>query len=276
MSSKYSNVRSSGREHIPLYPKGFIALRIVQLILSVVVLGLDAYALSILSFDATQLNIFTALWTMIIGIYYLVVEVGGHSAWKGYNYWAVLTLDIFSLIFWLVSFALMAARVAPFANGFEVCGVLYCDYEPLEGEWLTLFASMAAVAGLGGVEFILFIVSLSIHSVVLHRHRDAGLHCSPGDVPQQQQQQQNAIPMGGPVPAAEKPQPQYAAASAQPSVATPTPPPGMQGPYHPPEMAGQHQHQQQQGYYGQQQVVQQGHGQVGHGGAFPAPQQGGY
>ncbi|PSR87419.1 hypothetical protein BD289DRAFT_432355 [Coniella lustricola] len=213
MSSKYSSNRPYGREHIPDHPKGFIALRIVQLILSVVVLGLDAYTLSLLSFDANQLNIFTAVWTMIIGIYYIVVEIGGPQAWKGYNYWAVLVLDILSVIFWLVSFALMAARVAPFAGGIEVCGIYECVTYALEGDYLTLFACCAAVAGIGGLEFALFIISLTIHSIVLHRHRAAGLHCTatssrgvdgpyptgPGD--------QSAVPLGGgPVPghAAEK------------------------------------------------------------------------
>lgn len=150
---------------------------------------------------------------MLIGIYLLIVEVGGPEAWKGYNYWAVLVLDILSLVFWLVSFALMAARVAPFADGFEICGVLYCDTEPLEGIYLTLFACLAAIAGLGGIDLyavsptpllrggqvhddvgpvqranlgprlktnsLLFIVSLAIHSAATHRHRAAGLHSSP-------------------------------------------------------------------------------------------------
>lgn len=62
MSNKYSSTRPYGREHIPEYPRGFIALRIVQLILSVVVLGLDAYTLSLDSFDANQLNIFTVCY----------------------------------------------------------------------------------------------------------------------------------------------------------------------------------------------------------------------
>lgn len=74
------------------------------------------------------------------------------DAWKSYNYWAVLSLDIFALIFWLISFALMAAEVAPFADGFTICGVYECIYDPLEGMWLTLFACLATVAGLGGVE----------------------------------------------------------------------------------------------------------------------------
>lgn len=54
-TSKHSAVRLPGREHVPLYPKGFIAVRILQLIFAVIVLGLGAYGLSWLAFDG---NIF--------------------------------------------------------------------------------------------------------------------------------------------------------------------------------------------------------------------------
>lgn len=40
---QYSNQRKPGREHWPLYPKGFIGLRIVQLVLAILDLGLSAY-----------------------------------------------------------------------------------------------------------------------------------------------------------------------------------------------------------------------------------------
>ena len=50
-TTKYSAVRLPGREHIPVYPKGFIAVRILQLIFSVIVLGLGAYGLSWAVFD---------------------------------------------------------------------------------------------------------------------------------------------------------------------------------------------------------------------------------
>ena len=54
-TTKHSAVRAPGREHIPVYPKGFIAVRILQLIFAVIVLGLGAYSLSWLAFDG---NIF--------------------------------------------------------------------------------------------------------------------------------------------------------------------------------------------------------------------------
>jgi len=39
----YSAARAPGHEHIPLYPSGFIALRIVQLVFAVLLLALAAY-----------------------------------------------------------------------------------------------------------------------------------------------------------------------------------------------------------------------------------------
>ena len=50
-NSKYLTARVAGREHIPLYPKNFIAIRIVQLVLAVIVIGLSAYGVSLLAFD---------------------------------------------------------------------------------------------------------------------------------------------------------------------------------------------------------------------------------
>lgn len=84
---------------------------------------------------------------MGIAIYCIVVEFS-RDAWKGYNYWAVLALDIFLLVFWLVSFAIMAADIAPFGDTREVCDIYgYCL---IMGD--ILFACLAAIAGLGGLE----------------------------------------------------------------------------------------------------------------------------
>lgn len=83
--------------------------------------------------------------TMGITIYSIVVEFS-RDAWKGYNYWAVLALDIFLLIFWLVSFALTAAEAA--VVGDEVFCTAYDCFTMTD----VYIACLAAVAGLGGVE----------------------------------------------------------------------------------------------------------------------------
>lgn len=58
-TTKYSTARPAGREHVPVYPKSFIAIRIVQLVLAVVILALDAYSLSQLISVGAEINIFT-------------------------------------------------------------------------------------------------------------------------------------------------------------------------------------------------------------------------
>jgi hypothetical protein len=89
---------------------------------------------------------------LICTIYYIVCE---HATPALYNYWAVLSLDIFLIIMWLASFALLASGVAAL---FAV--TTYYDFTTgtnVSSNGLTpkgqIFAScMAAAAGLGGLE----------------------------------------------------------------------------------------------------------------------------
>ena len=108
-NSKYSSARVAGREHIPIYPHNFIALRIVQLVLAVIVIGLAAYGVAGLAFDGDVFIMAVGLMTLIVTTYYLVAE---YSSPAVYNYWAVLALDILLVIMWLASFALLASEVA--------------------------------------------------------------------------------------------------------------------------------------------------------------------
>ncbi|KAK1975139.1 hypothetical protein LZ30DRAFT_786485 [Colletotrichum cereale] len=155
-SNRYSSQRARGREHIPLYLKGFIALRVVQLVLALTTTGLCAFGIHVAPISGACLMIFV------------------FSSPKAYNYWAVLALDIFLLFCWLCSFALLAAQVAYLFDSYYYYGDYYSS------DIAVIFdACMAAAAGIGGLQFALFVTSLVIHSVMLHRHRKAGLHCNP-------------------------------------------------------------------------------------------------
>lgn len=59
MNGNYSTGQPAGREHFPVYPKGFIAIRIVQLVVAVIILALDAYTLTEILTTGNELNIFT-------------------------------------------------------------------------------------------------------------------------------------------------------------------------------------------------------------------------
>jgi len=181
-SPKYSASRPQGQEHIPIYPKGFVAIRIVQLVLALVVIALAAYGLYYLPFDGNSFILAVGVMTLVSSIYHLIVEFGVPA---GYNYWAILGLDIFFIVMWLCAFALLAARVAP-GFGYQGYSCNYagrCTLVGLSSGELGWLATQAAAAGIGGLEFVLYIVSLVIHSIRLHQHRAAGLHCMPGTPP---------------------------------------------------------------------------------------------
>lgn len=248
---QYSNQRMPGREHWPLYPKGFIGLRIVQLVLAVCVLGLAGFSTALISIDGLHLILFVAVATLVVTIYLLVVEFNVPTS---YNYWAVLALDIFLLIFWLISFAYLATEISFLSTYTYLCNGGYdiCTVSDLYQ------ACVAAAAGVGGVEFALFIVSLVIHSVMVHRHRKAGLHCNPVHS-SHHHETQSAIPLGTTTNPAEKhasqthSQPYSQAQPAAPSygqqsqpiyASTPTPPAAAYS--SPPQQYQQQQQQHQQ------------------------------
>jgi len=177
MSTNYVTERPAGREHIPIYPKGFIAVRILQLVIGIICLGLTAYAVAIISFSSAALMLFTAIATLLSSIYILVAHFGPPAA---YNYWAILGLDIFHTVFWLISFAYLASTAAfvlTTVTSYSYGGYIY--YSGYTTNDAVYGAILAAAAGLGGLEWVLYIVALILHSIALSRHRKAGLHSMP-------------------------------------------------------------------------------------------------
>ncbi|KAN0102777.1 hypothetical protein V8E51_011090 [Hyaloscypha variabilis] len=180
----------AGRDHLLVLPPFVLAFRILQLVTAVVILGLSAYGVTFLSFDGDDLTLFTALATMIITVYIIVAETAAPII---YNYWAILGLDIFAIVFWIISFSLLASEVAAYQIvTYTECSYSYagvCYYKRSRAlEHLakrdttnvyTYRNAMAAASGLGGLEFILFVVTLVMTGIWLHRHRLGGGHCTP-------------------------------------------------------------------------------------------------
>ncbi|KAK3953507.1 hypothetical protein QBC32DRAFT_117373 [Pseudoneurospora amorphoporcata] len=111
--SKYSSDRTPGREHIPLYPKGFIAIRIVQLIIAILIAGLSAYGVHFFVSIEDILVLALAIITLTTSTYHLLARFST-AGQKTYNYWAVLALKILLLVLWLASFALLASDMVWF------------------------------------------------------------------------------------------------------------------------------------------------------------------
>jgi hypothetical protein len=86
-----------------------------------------------------------------------------------YNYWAILGLDIFAIVFWITSFSVLAARVATYkivTYSSDECTFYYYGYclkkRSLEERATAAAAytyrnSMAAASGLGGLELYVHI-----------------------------------------------------------------------------------------------------------------------
>lgn len=64
ISNNNSHYRSAGREHIPIYPRGFIALRFVQLLLAILVIGLCGFGVHLLATNGACLSLFVVCLMM--------------------------------------------------------------------------------------------------------------------------------------------------------------------------------------------------------------------
>jgi hypothetical protein len=105
---------------------------------------------------------------MIIVVYYLVATIAMPII---YNYWAVLGVDIFAVIFWLISFALLASEVAAYQIVYDTgCSYTFDGYcykkrglnllpKRATTNAATYRNALAAASGLGGLELF---VSLPI------------------------------------------------------------------------------------------------------------------
>lgn len=151
--------------------------------------------------------------TFII-VLYSVLTYHVEACHAAYNYWAVLALDIFAIIFWLSSMAYLAATRNAYIYPIYVtgdicpdgsyygCGIRKRDIDLMKRDMTTsgYLDMISASAGLAGLEMflslspsfpwlarvcsrapanhglstrILFIVTLAIFGVLVHRHRSS-------------------------------------------------------------------------------------------------------
>jgi len=182
----------SDRGHLLPFPIWMIVLRAAQLVLAIIILGFAAYGVNYYpfsgGFEGVDLTMYTTIQTLITVVYIFLATF----AFSGllYNYWAILGLDMLGVFFWLVSFALLASEVANLKS--ELDSVTRCAYE-IDGVCVykramlqkrdttfnTYYHNTGAAAGLGAVEFVLFVITLIFTGLWLHCHRAAGGHCVP-------------------------------------------------------------------------------------------------
>ncbi|TGO51465.1 hypothetical protein BOTNAR_0355g00060 [Botryotinia narcissicola] len=175
--------------HIPGARGALLGLRIAQLALAVIILAMSSYGVYWIVYDGDALTLASAAISIVICVYVIVASTGAPVL---YNYWAVLGLDIIAVILWVVSFPILASQIANAVTVQETCDSYYdyCYYykhkrglglaKRAETTWETYKSVMIATSALGGLEFVLFAITLIILGINLHRHRSAGGHCQPG------------------------------------------------------------------------------------------------
>ncbi|KAH6619769.1 hypothetical protein B0J18DRAFT_434951 [Chaetomium sp. MPI-SDFR-AT-0129] len=162
-----------GREHIPVYPKGFIAIRIMQLAVALTTMGLAAYGITIFPIDGSCFVLSVGIMTMLTSIYHFAAELGVPAV---YNYWVIMGLDIIYVVLWFIASSLLVARVGP--AGYYCTSTFSCSTH-LTADTFFWRQTQQAAAGLSATEFALYIISLAVHRVYVQRHRAAGFQCTP-------------------------------------------------------------------------------------------------
>ncbi|KAI9750600.1 MAG: hypothetical protein M4579_006396 [Chaenotheca gracillima] len=164
--------------HVITPPKWILGIRIAQSVIALIILALVAYSTSVFGYtnmvSAYGLNLFTALATLIITSYLVFTPMFFPAL---YNLWAQLALEIFLVIFWIISFGILASYSATFF--FYDTSSYYCfdcykgkrDLGKRSEPGSTAWQTGAAAAGMGGIEFILFVITLVVFSIEVHRYR---------------------------------------------------------------------------------------------------------
>jgi len=143
-------------------PAYITIIRIVQVVLSILVLGLvgntlsglnkylGSYAVTLVA-EALAFMVFCCVWTWLVVAYLLVTPLYFPVA---YNVWAHLALEVISWIFWLAGFA----STASWASEHSELGNKNLYIKKINGYW----ATSAAGAAFGALIWITFFVTLVV------------------------------------------------------------------------------------------------------------------
>ncbi|KAI2642504.1 hypothetical protein GGS21DRAFT_498188 [Xylaria nigripes] len=223
----------NGKTLIPT-PKWFIGLRIAQIVVSLVIVGLAGVFVHGYYDDPLGIAIASGVFTWIIALYVILTE---HAAGcrSGYNTWAVLSLDFFMIVLWLASLGANAAFRSSFVV--PVNAQCYDDGSLINSGQCTIYKRavatelgldvLSAIAGISAIMLLLFVATFSY---VAHFFRlEWAKYSSDNDVEKNSvaAAAPTAVPVGQPAPfmnqQQEQQQPQWAQQLHQ---QTPYPPEG--------------------------------------------------
>ena len=149
--------------HIGHTPAWFFPVRILQGILAIVTLALSAFVINVIDeaydfyyWNGLGLNIFTSIFTFIFLAY---IFLTAFKFVKAYNMWAVLGFEILCVIFWLVTFALLADHAR---DGNDLKKAVNRNrYSRWDTRSKNAINSLTAAAVLSAINFLLFCITLT-------------------------------------------------------------------------------------------------------------------
>lgn len=152
----------AGGEHIPSQPLWIAIIRGIQGLFSLLVLALAANAASDLYLDGYGMAIFTFIWTVLFLLY---IFLAPRFMPNLYYFWAHVALEVLTVIWWLVTFALLAHYTR------LMSGRYYYGY------WRSGFAdSTRAATAFAILNWILFCVTLAAILLLSRRATVDGAH----------------------------------------------------------------------------------------------------
>ncbi|KAF9777659.1 hypothetical protein IL306_004351 [Fusarium sp. DS 682] len=172
--------------HVLKTPLWIIIVRGFQFLISLIIVGLCARLIHDATLDEEALSLAIAIISWIV-IAYVVFTEKIPSFQSAYHIIAVLCLDALLMVLWLAAWAATAARRAKYVVPVNAYGCVddgsltdskTCTIFKRDGENVILFKSglamLAAVAGLGALVWILFIVTFVWTLVMFLRGRKEG------------------------------------------------------------------------------------------------------
>ena len=176
-----SNMHTYGDRQAPSHmahtPMWFFPIRVLQGILALVTLALSAFVIDVIGsaydwydWHGLGMNIWTSIFTFIFLIYIFLTALKFPSFYHNY---AVAALELLLVIFWLVTFALLADHAREANN-------LKRLYRGTRGREKNALNSVTAAAVLSAINFLLFLITFiffSKHISILHRSSYGRLRC---------------------------------------------------------------------------------------------------
>ncbi|KAK1579209.1 uncharacterized protein LY79DRAFT_592991 [Colletotrichum navitas] len=178
------------RSHIPAMPVWIAGVRILQLVLAIATLGITVYGLTtmqkatgyrrITSFSGTEgfpFSWFAFAWTFSyltwLGVAIMFIPVM-------YNCWVHLGLELLTVVFWLITMALLASHADDLDSLDAFIVTLGPKYEVYYKMNVEPFADGFVAATFAGtatsvVNLVLFVITISIFGRALHAMRMANL-----------------------------------------------------------------------------------------------------